>query len=131
MIINANQFNLNQISPNLPQLSETVNNWFQNITLYLIAKTVPNFKVLETPTKISFQGNWQFVPAEALKIENMGERSWKYAKLWTQIGVAITTDDIIQYQGTNFRIIEKIDWTSSGYIEFSLVQDFTNVVSGV
>lgn len=124
-IQNAKNVLVSQNPGTLPNMSDAILNWFQAMTFTTIVKTVVNFVVVETPTNVTFQGVWQPFTTQQLVMKPIGQRDWKWFTVHAQISLALSPDDVITYQGTQYRVVEKLDYSSYGYFEYHLVQDFT------
>lgn len=124
-IKNANTIPLSQNVGTLPNMSGTIQGWFLRMTFVQIVKSVVNFQNVETPTVIDFQGVWQVMSPQTLQMKPEGQRKWKWFTVHAQIGVPLEPDDVITYQGTQYRIRDKIDYKEYGYEEYHLIQDYT------
>lgn len=122
---NAASIPLNQVAGTVPNMSGALQGWFQLMTFKVIAKSIEGFLLTETPTTTSFRGVWQPFTAEQLKMVPDGQRSWKYFTVHAETSLKLNTDDVVIYQGTQYRTLQKLDYTEYGYLEYHLVQDYT------
>lgn len=123
-IYNAKDIPLGQSYGGLPDVSGAMLNWFQNMTFIQIVKTVVNFQVVETPTKIDFQGVWQPFSPKQLALLPEGQRAWSWFMCHADPNLKLDTDEIIKYEGQNYRVMANNDYTHYGYREYHLVQDY-------
>ena len=123
MIINGKDKTLSQTN-NLPNMSETIKNWFQNLTFKKIVKSIVNYQAVETETIISTKGVRQPFSPQQLKVKPEGQRAWKWETLHCLADVALVPDEIVEFNSIRYRVIEKKDYTEYGYIEYEIVQDF-------
>lgn len=123
MIINGKDKTLSQIN-NLPNMSETIKNWFQNLTFKKIVKSIVDYQAVETETIISTKGVRQPFSPQQLKVKPEGQRAWKWETLHCLTNVVLVPDEIVEFNSIRYRVIEKKDYTEYGYIEYEIVQDF-------
>lgn len=124
-ITNAADSRLWQNPGTLPDMNEAMLEYFQPMIFTQIVKSVVNFVNVETITDIQFQGVMQPFTDQKLFMKPEGQRQWKWFQLHSEAGLTLNPDDIVTYQGTQFRVMEKRDYTKFGYCEYHLVQDYT------
>lgn len=124
-ISNAKDTLLNQNSGTLPNMSDALLDWFQKMTFTRIVKNIVNFQVVETPTNTDFQGVWQPSSPQALLMKSEGQRQWKWFTVHADPSLHLDPDEIITYLGTQYRVMNKLDYTEYAYIEYELIQDYT------
>lgn len=124
-IFNARSVKLFNDPGTLPDVSGALLNYFQNMVFTRIVKTVINFVVTENPTDIVFRGVMQPYTPQRLDIKMQGERNWIWNTLHAEPGLPLYPDDVVIYQKTQYRIMSKSDYSSYGYVEYKLVQDYT------
>lgn len=127
-IFNAANVPLNQLNTNLPNMSTTLEGWFQNIIVGLITKTTVNNRTVETSTDYNTRGVVQPFTPEQLEIKSEGERSWKWFMLHCQPSLALRTDDIITIRGVRYRVMGKLAFDAYGYLQYELVDDYTTTI---
>lgn len=110
---------------NLPNMSETIGPWYQTMTFTTIVKTIVNFQVVETPTNVVFNGTWQPFTLQQLLMKPEGQRQWPWYQVHAEPSLVLIPDEVITYQGTQFRVMSKFDYLIYGYNQYDLVQDFT------
>jgi hypothetical protein len=114
-------------SPNfvpVPQMLETLGNWLYPITFTVVSKAVIGFQNVETPTVYSFKGTWQPFTTQQLLIKPLGQRAWKWFMVHAATNIPLNPDDVISYKGTQYRVMEKFDYTEYGYFQFDLIIDY-------
>lgn len=109
----------------LPNMAGALYEWLQAMQFQLITKTVVNFQVVETATALDFNGVWQPFSAEQLKLKPEGQRSWSWWMLHSLTEISLQNDDVVEYSGKNFRVMEQNDYACYGYFEYHLVEDWT------
>lgn len=117
---------LNQNSGTLPDVSTALKNWMQPMTFGLVTKVVENFQVKETMLNISFQGVWQPFSPKQLLLKPEGQRSWSWFWLHAETGLNLEPDQVVTYVNKQYRVMAKNDYNLYGYVEYHLIEDFTD-----
>lgn len=129
MIVDAKDTPLAALSGGLPNMRNTLNNWFQSVTFNRVSKVVVNFELIEAETPFSFIGNVQPLPIRQLALKPEGQRSWRWITVWSTTDLLLNTDEIIAYKDFKYRVMAKFDWASSGYIEYHCCEQFIEGVA--
>lgn len=124
-IINAKDLTLDQQTGGTPNMSDTLQGWFQPLSMVKLAKTNINGLVKMVATPFTTRGVWQPMKAQSLKKKPEQQRKWKWFTLHAEIDTPLEPDEIVQYLGEQWRVDEKLDYSLEGYIEYHLVNDFT------
>lgn len=124
MIFNANTKTLDQITPNLPNMSGVLTDWMQTIIFNMIKKTTDNFQVVETEKQIVFQGIVENLKPTDLEMKPEGQRKWRWISVWATPELELEIDDRFSYQHVNYRVMSKNDWTAYGYASFECMEDY-------
>ena len=109
---------------NLPDVSDALLDWFQNMTFDLITKAITDYDLTETATTISTKGVRQPFSAQQLSIKPEGQRAWKWETLHCLPNVKLNPDDIVVFNGVRYRVMEKLDYSEYGYLEYHIIQDY-------
>jgi hypothetical protein len=123
-ISNACTIPINNTAGNLPNVSEGLSSWFQQVTFIRITKMITNGDLFESETPFVFFGVVQ-PTVQNLRMLPEGQRSWLYKTVYALPGLVLTTDDVVMYAGVRYRVTGKTDYTQFGYVDYSLCQDFT------
>lgn len=123
-IFNANTLLLNQNSGTLPNMRDTLSNYFQQTTFINIVKSVVNGQVVETQTPYCVLAIVEVMSGQQLMIKPEGQRQWRWISVWAYPDLFLNTDDIVQYLGVNYRVDHKNDWSVYGYLQYDLVEDY-------
>lgn len=109
----------------VPDVSGSLKDYFQLMSFTLVAKSVVAFEAVETPTVINFWGVIQpFKPRELMLLPE-GQRSWTWYTLHADPVLELQTDDVVIWNGTQMRVMAKHDYILYGYVDYSLVEDWT------
>lgn len=124
-IHDAKDVGLGENPGTLPNMSGDIANWFQLIVMEKITKTLVNFVVTETSTQVHFQGIVQPLGTRALAMKPEGQRAWKWKQIICWPNVPLAPDDVIVYEGIQYRVMETIDWKQHGFRIYHIQSDFT------
>ncbi len=109
----------------IPNMMESMTDWFQTMTFTQIIKTVVGFEVVETPTNTTFLGIIMPYTGRQLALLPEGERAWNWQMLYSQPVLTLFPDDVVNWQGKQVRVMSRKDYALYSYIEYSLVLDWT------
>jgi hypothetical protein len=117
------------VQGDIPQVGDVLDGLFQYLTVEKIGKLINSstaFQVVETTVQIPFRG--LIVPEKAweLQFKPVAQRTWKFYKLFAESVLPLFTDDVVLWQGNQYRIVSLTDWAQFGYFEYSLAQDWTS-----
>lgn len=125
LIFNAKDLPLNQKSGLIPDVSNALKNWFQQMTFTLVNKSVSGFQAYETAVSQTFRGVFQPFSPKRLEIKPIGERNWSWFTVHSDTTLELNTDDCIEYLGKQYRVMEVFDFKLYGYFEYHMIEDFT------
>lgn len=124
-ISNASSRLLTETSGTLPDVSGALLDYFQAMTFVHVGKVVDEFIVTETPTDIDFQGVIQPFGARQLAMKPEGQRAWKWWMLHAQPGITLEPDEVVSYQGTQYRVRSQNDYGLYSYVSYELTEDYS------
>lgn len=125
-ITNASSVLLSQNTGTLPYVGDAMLDYFQPMLFDVVTKTTVLGVVNETKVVTTFQGVWQPLSPQALQMKPEGQRAWTWFRVHADPSLALSPDDVIVYQGIQYRVMARYDYKIYGYNEFHLVQDYTN-----
>lgn len=109
---------------NFPCMADGMSEWLNQMTFKLVTHTIVNFQAVETLTTIKFSGVLYPSTPETIMEKPEGQRSWKWWTLLTSY--RLNTDDvIIDKDGVQFRVSSKKNYSSAGFYEYDIQQDWT------
>lgn len=123
-IQNGKNTNLTQNSGTTPNVNSAIQDWFQKMTFTTIVKTIVNFQLVEQLTNVDFLGVWQPFTTRDLLMKPEGQRRWSWFMVHSDINLELTPDEIIAYQGQNYRVMQANDYKIYGYMEYHIIQDY-------
>jgi hypothetical protein len=121
----AKDVSLDKNPGTLPTFGDVVASWFQLLVFERVVKTVVSFNVVETTTPMNFQGFVVTEPKRKLSMTASGQRRWKVKTVWTWPTIQLSPDDVVIYDGVQYRIGATIDYKQYGVIGYEMLQDFT------
>lgn len=129
MIRDANMLRIGQINPQLPNMSRTIESWFQGIIVGIITSTVQAGRVVETTLDIPTRGVLQPLTAQQLDLKPEGERNWKWYMLHCKPSLSLQTDDTVTIQGGRYRVMGRWGFDEYGYVQYELVKDYETAIA--
>lgn len=124
-IANGKDTPLNIRMGTIPDVSGAMTDWYQSMTFTRVLKVVTDFQVVETPTPVLFRGLLQPLKDRDLQLKPEGERAWTWLLLHSDPVLTLDVDEVVLYNGVQTRVMTRKDYSLYGYIEYSLVQDWT------
>jgi len=121
---------INQLSANLPDVSEVMNGWEVAATGDYVTQEVAtdgSGLVVDIPHKLNIMvGAPQPLKPEEIALKDEGQRSWSWQKIFVRENIygELFTSQIIVIDGINYKIKSKADWKRNGYREYHIILDF-------
>lgn len=111
---------------NKPNLNACALTWADYTRVFVASKYQDEY---ETKTRfIELFGKVFRIPSgQALEMKNTGQRSFNNEKVITDTNINLNIDAVIyfeNYDGKQFRVINKYDWGEFGFIEYDIVSDY-------
>lgn len=115
---------LNQLS-GMPQMSAAFSGWMKSFSLNIITQAVVDGFVTEVKRAVTYRGTVQPLSPEQIALKPDGQRSWE----WLQIHVLtggdnLKTNDRIDYNGKEFKVMSVKDYSLNNYVEYHVVADY-------
>lgn len=126
MILNASDTSLYDNSGTLPNMGSAILDYFQRLQLSRITKSVDNFEVQEVVTPLLLYGVVQPFSARMLTMKPEGQRSWRWFTLHCDPSTRLEIDDQVWIKNFLYRVLQILDYTDYGYLEYHLIQDYQN-----
>tara|TARA_R110000824_G_scaffold132388_2_gene294852 strand:+ start:268 stop:603 length:336 start_codon:yes stop_codon:yes gene_type:complete len=108
----------------IPKIQFALNCWQSPITLTKVTSTIVDYVKVTNNTDITFKGVIQPLTPEALKLKPLETRSWKWLMIHTGIDAEIETNDLLEYEGEQFKVMFKNDYSLNNYFEYHLVKNY-------
>lgn len=124
-IANAKDTPLFKRTGTVPDVSGALQDYFQPMVFTMVTKSTVGFQVLEVGSSLNFQGILQPFTERQLFLKPEGQRAWTWFLLHADPTLTLQVDDVVNYLGTQTRIMARKDFALYGYVEYHLVQDWT------
>lgn len=108
----------------LPKIQFALNCWEEQITMIKVSQSIVDYKTVNTEVTINFKGVVQPLTAEALRIKPLEMRSWEWLMIHTRIGVELSTNDLVRFDGKEYKVMFDKNYERYGYFEYHLVEDY-------
>lgn len=122
---NANSVPLDANPGTLPDLSGALRNWVRPMVFGVVTKAIVNFVVSETVRNVDFRGVWQPFKTRDLKQKPHGQRKWSWFMVHSTTNLLLLPDDIINFKGTQYRVMENLEYDGYGFFEYHLIEDYS------
>jgi hypothetical protein len=111
----------------IPNMADVLDDWYQALVFEKVGKMVSGgsaFQVIETTVQVPFRG--LIVPEKSweLTLKPVAQRTWKFYKCYAETVLPLFTDDVVLWQGGQYRVVSMTDYSLFGYYEYSLAQDW-------
>lgn len=123
-INNAKDVPLNANTGTLPDMADTLMDWFQPLTFGLITKTVVDFQLVETVVDINFHGIIQPLSGKQIAMKPEGQRQWNWIMVHSDLKLSLQIDDVVIFLGEQYRVQNKKNYSLYKYQYYELVEDF-------
>lgn len=125
-ISNGKNTPLNVKTGTVPDVSGAMQDWFQPMVFSQVLKTNTGFQVVETKNQIFFRGVIQPLSGRQLQLLPEGQRAWTWLWLHADPSLTLEVDEVVNYLGVQTRVMSQKDYRIYGYVEYQLVQDWTD-----
>ena len=110
---------------NVPNVGEALIEWFQPMVFKIVTKAVVNYQAVETAVEVSFRGVFQPFSDRQLLLKPEGERAWSWYWIHSDPSLMLDVDDVIEYQGKNYRVMSLKNYSLYGYMDYHVITDYT------
>lgn len=109
----------------VPNMSGTLSQWSQPLSIEVVAKQTIGFELHETATTVKFRGVFQPLDAAQLIQKPEGQRAWAWYWLHSDSSLRLNNDDVVIFNGARYRVMNVKDYSLYGYMDYHIVDDFT------
>lgn len=110
-----------------PSMKSAVMAWAQSTKVFIVAKRQNDYLTEESYFEQTV--NMFRVPTgQNLEMKPEGQRRWNSETIYADNSLDLKVDDIIIFEcisGQRFRVVSKTDWNQFGYVEYSVLSDYT------
>ena len=120
---------INQLSTNLPDVSEVMNGWEVNMIANYVTQTLVDGAVVDTEVNKPIKGISQPLKAEEIALKDEGQRMWNWVQVHIREAIygELFPTQILIINSIPHKIMAKKDWTLDGYREYHVIRDFESV----
>ena len=113
----------------LPNMSQTIQSWFQNITFNVVTRGLTNDGdgvdwIPESVQIIKTQGVVRPPSDKDLKILPEGTWAWEWLQIHCLPDVKLETNQYVEYENKRYKVMAKQDWSKYGYVRYTLLEAF-------
>lgn len=124
-IANGKDTPLNLRQGTIPDVSGALKDWYQTMVFEKVIKSVVAFQAVESGTPITFQGTFMPLTERQLMLKPEGQRAWSWFLVYAEPQLTLQVDDVVIWNGKQTRVMGRTDYGLYGYVQYSLVQDWT------
>lgn len=109
-----------------PSVAQAVMAWARPTKVFVVCKRQVDFKTVESLMLQTVRVMRQSA-GQPLEMKMEGQRSWNTEVLYAETSLALKVDDVVVFDcetNERYRVIEKIDWSPYGYIEYKIRSDY-------
>lgn len=107
-----------------PNMLDGMSEWSNTLTFKITTQTISDFQATETTESVKFKGVLYPQTSQQLISKPEGQRSWKWWTLLTAYNLKVS-DILTDTNGVEYKIVKKNDFSSSGYSEYEIAQNWT------
>jgi len=120
---------INQLSANLPDVSEVMNGWEVSMTANYVTQAVVDGAVVDTEVNKPIKGIMQPLKAEEVLLKDEAQRNWSWYQVHVRMAIygELYPTQILILNSVPYKIKAKKDWVLNGYREYHAIRDFESV----
>lgn len=126
-IQNAADVPFNVREGSIPNMSDALLDWYQDMQFNKVTKTMAVGKVQEEMVLVNFRGIINPFTGRQLYLKPEGERKWKWHEIFSDAALVLKPDDVVQYKNTQYRVMWVGDYRIYGYMQYHVIEDYTGV----
>ena len=108
----------------LPQIQVAFNGWQSSVVLKKLTSLIVDFEKVTSEQDFNFSGVVQPLMAEELRLKPLDQRSWEWLMIHTRTSAEIFTNDLIKYNGKEYKVMFEKNYSLNGYYEYHLVKNY-------
>lgn len=122
MINNAKNIKIGQSK--LPNMSQTIKDWFQPVTFGVVKTEIVDYERQITVENVNTQGVVQPYKPEPLEIQQAGVQSWSWLMIHCLPDLQLSNNDFIFYENTKYKVLMRSDYSKYGYMQYIVCEAF-------
>lgn len=108
----------------MPDAGQSMRAWFQKLTLYRVVKIINDFEISESKIPFTTNGAIQPLSGRKLEMKPEGQRSWDWLEVHCENGLTLIPDEVIEYKGIKYRVMQTKNYSAYGYGYYEIVNDY-------
>lgn len=108
----------------LPNMSNTIKDWFLPITFGVVKTSIVDYEKVNTIEYIDTNGVVQPYKPEPLEIQQAGVRSWSWLMIHCLPDLQVYNNEYIIYNDVRYKILQRNNYNEYGYIEYIACEAF-------
>lgn len=113
-------------SGGLPNMSQTIIGWFQDITFGIVTRTVVDYESVKTIKEVKTRGVVQPYQPTDLDIQVAGSRSFNWQMIHCLPDLDLEENSYIYYKGIQYKVMKKYYYEEYGYYEYIICEGYEN-----
>ena len=110
----------------LPNMSNTIIGWFQDITFGVVTRTVVDYESVKTIQTVKTKGVVQPYQPTELDIQVAGSRSWNWLMIHCLPDLNLEENSYIYYKDIQYKVMKKYFYEEYGYYEYVICEGYEN-----
>ena len=110
-----------------PNMKSAVMHWAVETKVFVVCKSIVDYEVKESIVNYSVK-LFRVPTGQDLAMKSEGQRAWNSETIYADSSLDIGIDDIIIFDCVNakrYRVISKTDYAQFGFIEYSVLSDYS------
>ncbi len=124
-ISNGSANSIQSTGNSLPNMSDTLSEYLQDMSFVVITKDVSAFELSETSVTTLFKGVRQPHKPTDMDLEKIGYRAWPWWMIHSTSDLELKEDDKIFMNSKNHRVISILSYGDEGYFQYKIVEDYS------
>ncbi|MBO7733119.1 MAG: hypothetical protein J6S67_11215 [Methanobrevibacter sp.] len=110
----------------LPNMSNTIIGWFQDITFGVVTRAVVDYESVKSIQTIKTKGVVQPYQPTELDIQVAGSRSWNWLMIHCLPDLNLEENSYIYYKDIQYKVMKKYFYEEYGYYEYVICEGYEN-----
>jgi hypothetical protein len=108
----------------LPNMSNTIIGWFQDITFGVVTRGSLDFDDTEVVNTVKTKGVVQPYKPTELEIEEAGTRSWGWLMVHCLPDLVLYNNQFVYYEGVKYKVMNLLPYDKYGFRQYTLCEAY-------
>ena len=109
---------------NLPNMSETIKDWFQPIVFGLVSTEIVNYRAVNAISYINTLGVVQPAGNEEIELQDEGVRNWEWLEVHCLPNIQVKINEYIYYKNRKYKVKKRQDFEKYGYMRYVIMEAY-------